>query len=118
MSNFNIAPRKTFTYSPPVLSKNNKRHFVRGLIDGDGSLCVSRGYLHLALCGASIELINYVNEYLGMIDGVNKSKVKLRDKTYVIQWNGSAALKIAKHLYDGVNRFLKRKKDVYAELCL
>jgi len=38
--NFNITPRKTFTYVAPNLDDENMRHFLRGYIDGDGCVHV------------------------------------------------------------------------------
>lgn len=39
--NFNITPRKTFTYKAPNLDDENMKHFLRGYIDGDGCIHVS-----------------------------------------------------------------------------
>jgi hypothetical protein len=36
--NFRVTPRKTYSLEPPELPLNFARHFLRGLVDGDGSV--------------------------------------------------------------------------------
>lgn len=40
-NNFGIIPRKTFVTKFPNIPVNMRPHFIRGLIDGDGSICLT-----------------------------------------------------------------------------
>jgi len=42
LNNFNITPRKTFTYKPPILPRNLLDHFIIGYIDGDGTITLNK----------------------------------------------------------------------------
>lgn len=62
---YSVIPDKTFTLQPPSdLDAENKRHFIRGFIDGDGTISWHK-HNHtprIGVVGASLEIIEWIKK--------------------------------------------------------
>jgi hypothetical protein len=99
---------------PPTM---NLRHWLRGLIDGDGIVCLSSDKKKRLVIGfvcpqrKAVEWvrdhINKVIEFprVNKINEVQPSKMVI----YTTYWSGFYAIKLAKYLYCDSTRYLNRK---------
>lgn len=89
-------------------NKLNMRHFIRGLIDGDGIITHSRKRLRIGFCSQHSAIIGWLRECLHKELNVSRNKV-VRQVINYMYWNGTDALKIAAWLYFDQTRCLERK---------
>lgn len=103
---FSITPVKSLTLLPPkILTYQNKLAFIKGYIDGDGSILKDKSHKKgCASCIGTFELLNWIKETLNL-DGVPK-KHSCNDKnTYVIYIKNSSAKEIKNSIpYRGLER--------------
>lgn len=117
LSKYNIVPNKTFTVDFPILPKDMIRHYIRGLIDGDGwttkfipkkrkTYCYAIGF-----CGNE-KIVHSLKNHL-----VNELKVKDVKISYVgkicqVKWSSKKdIIKIRDYIYKDAELFLERKYD-------
>lgn len=91
-----------------------KRHFIRGLIDGDGwSRIDADGNYNLGLCG-TYDLVSSVKDNL--LYDCDDNKIRQQGPNcYRFNIKGQKAVLIAKWLYDDAKLFLDRKFEAYQE---
>ena len=98
-------------------SKELIRHFIRGYVDGDGSL-TWRNKEHtlpdISVLGTEHFLYSIL-EYLNLPEYKLQSKYKNECKSFSISCR--KALDVAKFLYENSNIYLNRKYNVYLEYC-
>ena len=95
-----------------------KRHFLRGMFDGDGSIRIykypyfKKHSVHFGFTNI-YEAVYYMGEFLGL-----KTKiVKECEYAYTcVSANRGKIIEIYKSLYDGAKYFCKRKKDAFEQL--
>jgi hypothetical protein len=96
-----------------------ERHYIRGLIDGDGCLNYreNRNSFRINLTNNSFEIVNWVANTLSQKLGIEKKdpRFKSRENLYIIEWEGKVAKLIAWYLYHGeiANCALERKLLYY-----
>ncbi len=102
-----ITERKTKTIK---LNFKMTSHFLRGLIDGDGTICKSNRNI-VRVFTASVEFVKQISEFLTKNDINHHIYIKKsKSMFYDIQINkNSEVLKIINFLYNNANIFLKRK---------
>jgi hypothetical protein len=91
------------------------RDFWRGVMDGDGCLCIkSSGYFSLLLCSASWDFILQFSDFLGSLGIVRKITVDSRKRSplYSIQLSGWQARTLVKELYRDCCMALDRKLSI------
>lgn len=116
-----ITPRKSLTMGWIPVPDEMLRHFVRGYIDGDGTVC----WYYRHRCN-SVEPILEVsilgtNEFLtGMTKAINRNiglpcmkVVKTQSKIMRMRYNGSTARKLLEWLYADTALYLTRKYEAY-----
>ena len=109
LADYGIVPNKTFIAKVPSFLKFD-RDFWRGLIDADGTICLSRQYPCIGLygtydiCQGFIDYIKYIFGEDFTKRNVNKSK-----SIYRALFTKRAARKILKHLYQDGDLALDRK---------
>ncbi len=104
----------------PNISEDLMPHFIRGLIDGDGSFNVysrqnNKRYYAMDLCMESMELAKAIGAILQdeKIDpryNWDRKIVKLRVR------KKQDLLKLIKYIYKDANLYLKRKKEIADEI--
>lgn len=99
---FNIGfpkENKTFTCGMPDLHDEYMWHFIRGAFEGDGSISTSNLELHVSFCGASVSLLNGINEFLNK-NGIKTSLYVQKENLLVIRASGmESALKWLYFMY-------------------
>ncbi len=111
---YNIQPRKTYLYNFefPKIPKEFERDFIRGFIDGDGSI----GRHHFSMiCNSELFAEQIKNKITTAIPEL-KSYIYKENRKYTDYWslhfsmNLKVAPKIYEYLYKGATVFLKRKE--------
>src|SRR3989338_7818201 len=109
-----VVPRKSLIVKFPNLPNNNLlRHFIRGIIDGDGNVrYVNRKrspYFEITIASGSRAfcegLIKAVKENAGISANIREVNKNL----HIIQYSCSRGEKLAKFVYSEANIFLERK---------
>lgn len=113
---YNIQPRKTYLsdFEFPNIPKQFERDFIRGFVDGDGSI----GRHHFSMiCNSKKFATQIRDKFLKEIPEL-KSYIYKENRKYTDYWslhfsmNLQVAPKMYKYLYDGATVFLKRKESV------
>jgi len=102
--------KKSEKITPPVIYFC-ERDYIRGLIDGDGSVGITRkGYPFISISVKSEALKNYLCEVIEKITGEKKRLMRnKRDNTYNIMVNRERAQQFIRYLYYPNCLALKRK---------
>lgn len=120
LKSFNIYPRKSLSFSIPLgkIPSCFLMDYVRGLIDGDGSLWITKkGQISLGFCSGSEECVIQVKNLLGLQE--QKITKEKKSNTYHLQVTGNKkAKKILDRIYSGsaVENRLDRKYNIYQTL--
>lgn len=113
LAKWNIIPNKTYEVDEIIIPENYKTDFLRGFIDGDGSLYWSNNSFHINICGHSKNIINQVailcNE---LINKKNKINIQCSNNVYRYTWNGIYAKQLAKILYENCTVAINRKREL------
>jgi hypothetical protein len=117
LARFGIVPNKSLSglRYPRTLREDLHRHFIRGLIDGDGSVYQDK----FGLCGSSLELLADARDVLqGSVPRLKRlgQVCQPKDDPPFYRWHGyrwhAPALR---WLYDGATIALERKLSVVKE---
>jgi hypothetical protein len=113
---YDIQPRKTYKndFNFPNIPKKYERDFIRGFIDGDGSI----GRHHFSMiCNSERFAIQIRDKFLEKIPEL-KSYIYKENRKYTNYWslhfsmNLKIAGKLYNYLYSGASVFLKRKESI------
>lgn len=110
--------KKSEIIEPPYLLANfSKRHYIRGLIDADGSIGISKeNRPFISLCTSSEKIKEFLIKDIEEIIGLKKEiKRNARDNVYNIMLNNEEAIKYAEYLYEDSNLYLNRKYNEYLQ---
>lgn len=117
LARFGIVPNKTFTglEYPHSLQDSLHRHFIRGLIDGDGWVCRDK----FGLCGSSLVLLTTVRQvildHVPLVRPLGRICLTKKDPNFY-RWLGYPPQATVLHwLYDGASIALERKLSVVKE---
>lgn len=112
-------PNKSFKITfPEFLSKELRRHFIRGYFDGDGCISHGKNYSGFCLCGNK----NFLEELQKiMVEecGLSFTKFTTDKKSPItkLEYHGAGnCRKIRDYLYTESNIFMKRKFDKFNTL--
>ena len=113
LEKFNIIPNKTYLVDDLIPPANFIVDFIRGFVDGDGSIYYSKDKWHLSLTGHSQKMLQDFQKIINKMIGKEKSqKLTFFNNVYKVTWNNEDAIKIAKILYvDNNNIALARKRE-------
>jgi hypothetical protein len=102
---------------PPTVPSYLLRHFWRGVVDGDGHVCVNNQppyeYLEIGLCGSKSivsDFSTFIMDSIGIHPKVSPDHSIWKTKT-----GCSHALKLCALLYDNSMIFLDRKWKIYEQ---
>ena len=113
LSELGCPPNKTFSIKFPnddIVPQNLKRHFIRGILDGDGCICCRKKKVRwdATICGTQ----NLVNGILNFIN-IN-GRIVLHKKIYVLRYERKQSIKdFLDYIYKDATIYLKRKFDKY-----
>ena len=117
LESYGITPRKTFTLEYPKINNKLDKHFIRGILDGDGWLLIAQGdctrkYLHIGFSSASEKFIMELKNKLDVLSDANGYLTKTR-KTFQLRYTANKAYIIVSWLYENANLYLNRKKKIW-----
>ena len=110
-----ITYRKSLKETVPVVPKEYKKDFIRGIIDGDGGISFDkRRYPTLRLCGG-INTLSFVKNYFWKkfqaysIIGKRTFSSSANNCLHAISYRANTAKKLMLHLYNNASLYLDRK---------
>lgn len=114
-----VTPRKSLTVEFPDIPNSQIKHFIRGVIDGDGHVRYlnrkKSPYFEITISSGSRlfceGFVKSIKEHAGI--GANIRKVG--KNTHLIQYSCKRGEKLAEYIYSDANIFLKRKYLPYKE---
>lgn len=121
LNTYGCVPNKSLILKFPNLDifqeKSLVYDFIRGYVDGDGSLGVYNNKESLSILGTkefltSLRLILKIEGYLR-----NKSTVNHENKAFELKYSSSQARLIARKLYENKSVYLERKYNIYKLFC-
>lgn len=116
-----IGVNKTFNMSMPNISEDLKKHFIRGFVDGDGSLYLGKRncgrYIYsLEIVGYKCEIMEEINEYF-INNNIHSNIYYKRKNNDKLGIYAKESLKKALNLlYTGSNVYLERKFEKCNEI--
>lgn len=108
LARFGVVPRKSYTITYPVIDPNLDRHFIRGIVDGDGHI----GDRQFIVLGTD-RLLEDVRKRVLFHTGKLLSESRLRGFQRLVGSRRDAA--VLKWLYEGATIFIRRKHQRFAE---
>ncbi len=122
-NHFNISQAKSHTLQPPNLQKREHiQHFIRGYMDGDGSISYSgsgrNNHWTLSFVGTK-EILTWIKQQVQeYVTDVGDPSVVSCSNTYQLIFGGWQVRPILKWLYydSTVDIYLDRKRDKYVEV--
>lgn len=120
--NFNITPKKSLTLQPPTqIPSNMQKHFIRGYIDGDGSVGWHKhnDKPRLNIVGGSHQMLQWVRDVVfDEVNDIGNPSIfrRAQANTHTIEYMGNQVYSILDWLYMGSNEStrLKRKYNRYS----
>lgn len=111
-----VIPNKSLTVEFPKVPGKFLRHFIRGVVDGDGNVrFVNRKkspYFEITISSGSKKFLEKIAEEIKII-GINARVRKVGENVFVLQYSCKKGLKLAKWIYDNENMHLERKFEQY-----
>lgn len=112
-----VTPRKSLIVRCPDIPRKYIRHFIRGVIDGDG--CVfyhdrkKSPYFEIRIYSGSKLFCKDLAPIIKKETGLETNVKKVKKNTYVLRYTCSRGIKLAKFIYSNATIFLPRKYSVY-----
>ena len=119
--NKGCVPNKSLILTFPNLSIFSStdliKHFIRGYVDGDGSVVIaSTGYSRFEIVGTKEFLAGIKEQFPGVFSkSYYKDKRKLCSNTYFLSISGKKAAKFGNALYKDATIYLQRKYNKFIE---
>jgi len=120
LSKYGIIPNKTFSTYFPILEPSLERHFIRGIVDGDG--CFSMRKLKTGTLDPKFNVIGYKSLIIAVAEKLRQG-CKIKGSLHpaygcsedIWRFSVGGRLQVArlhKYLYDGATVYLDRKKKL------
>ncbi len=120
MLRFGFTPNKTTTLRFPRVPDKFVNHFVRGFLDGDGSIMCDSSYrLRVYFAGASqaflVSLRDTLNNMIGLpSNSLHVMRLPSSRLFYRVEYTNATAVRLCRFLYtDADDLCLRRKRAVY-----
>lgn len=111
-----LTPRKSLSVKFPKIPKRFLRHFVRGVIDGDGSVRYNKRkrspYFDITICSGSRIFLEVMAKNIALM-GINAKVRKQRNNIFILQYSCRRGLSLANWIYKNENLHLNRKLQQY-----
>lgn len=115
---FGINPRKSKNVMFPEIPQKYISHFVRGVIDGDGSAKYLKRprspYFEISIASGSYDFISGLKKAIYQNIGTD-SKISKTKTCYLLRYSCKRGKTLAKWIYKNTNLFLIRKYKNYQE---
>lgn len=112
-----VIPRKSLVVRFPDISRKHIRHFIRGVIDGDGNVrYVKRkrsSYFEITIFSGSKLFCKDLSQVIKQEVGVEAHVRNVKKNVYVLQYSCSRGKKLAQFVYSSATIFLPRKYSIY-----
>lgn len=116
---FGILPRKSLILKFPNLPEEYLVDYIRGYIDGDGSLKFYKRprspYFELSICSGSREFIEALENKIFSKLSINSKISKTKNTCFLLRYSCKRGLALAEWIYKGADLFLIRKYNNYQE---
>lgn len=112
-----LIPKKSSNLTTPKTIPNELiRHYIRGIIDGDGCYSISNNKMNFSLI-SSINVCEDIQNILIKYCSVSKTKLQIKNfnigKMAYLKYSGNKQiLRIMNYLYNNSNIYLNRKKNL------
>lgn len=123
LNNYGCTPRKSNTLTFPDVTIFNKKSlvfdFIRGYIDGDGSISynnIEHTKMSVNILGTS-EFLMGIQHHLGTNNALSYNNKTQSEITKVLSFVGSSAYNQLNKLYKNATIYLDRKYKRYLEIC-
>ncbi len=118
LNNLGCTPQKSLTLKFPNIKEELKRHFIRGYIDGDGTIGYYGKYntVHCECIGTYDILYNMFTS-LNFIPRIFNKPKRYKKETMFFTMSGSKAKEFINYIYKDCNIYLDRKYQKYIEIC-
>lgn len=117
LKNFNIVPNKTYLLNDiniELIPENFRKDYLRGIIDGDGSIGIDNGQIWISLTGYSEDFVKSFEYEIDRIISKEKHNKIHKANAYFCRWKGNKiSKKILDYLYKDATIYLERKKRFY-----
>lgn len=122
--NLGLLKDKTNNVMFPIIEDSLQKHLIRGIIDGDGSIAISKRKnllnkkeFSLTICGTK-DIIEKSSMVICNDLKIIQRKLYMRNDNFgTVEWSGNKmCLEILEYLYSDSKIFLDRKYDRYIEL--
>lgn len=111
-----LTPRKSLSVKFPKIPEKVLKHFIRGVIDGDGNVrYVKRKrspYFEITISSGSKAFLEKMAEKISSI-GVNGKVRKSKNNVFILQYSCRRGLDLAKWIYENKDLCLNRKFQEY-----
>jgi len=111
-----ITPRKSLTVKFPFVPEKFLRHFIRGVIDGDGSVRYNKRerspYFEITICSGSESFLKVMADKISK-QGINATVRVNKNGVYILQYSCKRGMKLAKWIYSNGPICLERKREQY-----
>lgn len=112
-----VIKRKSHFTKFPNINKNLRRHFIRGVFDGDGCIGIYPNRSIFTIIG-NVDLIQGIQDIISEECKIDKNKLlnNKRDKVNIVslRWSSiSDLLKIQHYIYDNSYIFIDRKREKF-----
>lgn len=111
LSKWNIVPNKTYAVDEIKIPEKFQEDYLRGYIDGDGSIYYSRNAWHVNICGHSKNIIQQFAHLGCSLINVPCHEITLCDNVYRYTWNNNEAVNLIKAIYLNSPISIARKQE-------
>jgi hypothetical protein len=119
LKNHGVVEHKSNILTPPNLLENLIPHFIRGYIDGDGSISLSKGCYRLRVLGTT-EILDYIKSYIEENSRCKIHKYFKRHEQDVVSnidiGGNFQTLEVLDLFYKDAKIYLERKYNRYLDL--
>ena len=113
LARYGVVPRKS--RSAQVIGLENDRHFWRGVVDGDGTLCASKGQIQIHLAGSQM-LVQQFLDFAKTIVPTTWASTHPFGNIYRVGFGASVGAKILRVLYGECMIALERKHNLALQM--
>lgn len=112
-----VIPKKSLIVRFPKLPSQQLKHFIRGVIDGDGNVrFVQRKkspYFEITIASGSKSFCDGLVKSIKKHAAIDAQPRKIGKNTYIVQYSCTRGTMLARYIYSGASIFLERKQAQY-----